>query len=68
MILEQQPFKKHGYGVTQQVPANTVISGAGGTSLLDGFFKGVVTEVGTGEASVKFVSHVSLVEQNSTRL
>jgi len=48
-----------GYGVTQQVPANTVISGAGGTSLLDGFFKGVITEVGTGEASVKFVSHVS---------
>ena len=34
-----------GYGVTQAVPANTVIAGAGTTSLLDGYFKGLVTEV-----------------------
>ena len=48
-----------GYGLTQAVPANTVISGVGGTSNLDGHFKGVITEIGVGEASVKFVSHVS---------
>ena len=29
-----------GYAVTQVVPANTVIAGAGSTSVLDGYFKG----------------------------
>ena len=48
-----------GSGVTQAVPANTVISGAGGTSLLDGHFKGIVTNVGTTSIDVKFLSHVS---------
>ena len=48
-----------GSGVTQAVPANTVISGVGGTSLLDGHFKGVVTKVGTTSIDVKFLSHVS---------
>ena len=32
-----------GTGVTQTVPDNTVISGTGSTSLLDGHFKGIVT-------------------------
>ena len=48
-----------GLGVTQAIPANTVIAGAGSTSVLDGYLKGVITEVGTGQISVKVVSHVS---------
>ena len=58
-----------GYGITQAVPTGTVVPrtgvGAGKTELLDGYFKGVVTEVfdsANGEANtaaVKFVSHVS---------
>ena len=48
-----------GLGVTQAIPANTVIAGAGSTSVLDGYLKGVITEVGTGQVSVKVVSHVS---------
>ena len=34
-----------GVGVTQAVPANTVLPGAGTTSVLDGYFKGIITEV-----------------------
>ena len=48
-----------GSGIMQDVPAGTIVSGVGGTSLLDGKFKGIITEVGTGEVSVKFLSHVS---------
>tara|TARA_B100000963_G_scaffold311941_1_gene289112 strand:+ start:1829 stop:4054 length:2226 start_codon:yes stop_codon:yes gene_type:complete len=54
-----------GAGITQAVPNNTVISktgvGAGTTELLDGFFKGIVTDVDSvnDEISVKFLSHVS---------
>ena len=31
-----------GYGVTQNVPADTVLAGAGSTSKLDGYYKGIV--------------------------
>jgi len=56
-----------GIGITQKVPDNTVISGVGTTSLLEGYFKGIVTQVGpntsvglgTDQISVKFLSHVS---------
>jgi hypothetical protein len=48
-----------GLGVTQAVPAGTVVAGVGATSLLDGYLKGVITEVGSGQVSVKVVSHVS---------
>jgi hypothetical protein len=48
-----------GRGVTQTVPANTVIAGAGTTSVLDGYFKGIITEVGEGEIGVKILTHVS---------
>ena len=48
-----------GLGVTQAIPANTVVAGAGSTSVLDGYLKGVITEVGAGQVSVKLVSHVS---------
>ena len=34
-----------GYGVTQAVPANTILAGAGTTSILDGYFKGIITEI-----------------------
>ena len=48
-------------GVTQQVPAGTVLVGSGSTSELTGFFKGIITQVDSSndEISVKFVSHVS---------
>ena len=48
-----------GYGVTQAVPANTILAGAGTTSILDGYFKGIITEIGTGQISTKILSHVS---------
>ena len=52
-----------GYGITQAVPAGTVIAnagaGAGTTSVLDGYFKGIITEVGQGEIAVKILTHVS---------
>ena len=48
-----------GYGVTQAVPPNTIIAGSGTTSVLDGYFKGLVTEVGSGEIGVKVLQHVS---------
>ena len=48
-----------GLGITQAVPSGTVVAGVGATSLLDGYLKGVITEVGSGEVSVKVVSHVS---------
>jgi hypothetical protein len=52
-----------GMGVTQAVPSGTVVSntgaGAGTTSLLDGHFKGIITQVNTGTVDVKVVSHVS---------
>ena len=50
-----------GLGVTQAVPAGTVIAGAGTTSLLTGYFKGIVTEVDetANKVSVKILSHIS---------
>jgi len=52
-----------GYGITQAVPDGTTVSntgvGAGTTSELDGYFKGIVTKIGTGEVEVKFLSHVN---------
>ena len=48
-----------GMGVTQAVPAGTVLPGVGTTSILDGYFKGMVTEIGAGQISVKLLSHVS---------
>ena len=55
-----------GAGITQAVPANTVRPGAGSTELLDGHFKGIVTEIGKNEIGVKVLEHVSeagVVEQ-----
>ena len=48
-----------GMGVTQSV-ANRVVAGAAGTSLLDGYLKGIVTGIPeTGKVEVKVLSHVS---------
>ena len=53
-----------GYGVTQAVIPNTVVSktgtvGAGKTENLDGYFKGIITKKGTTDIEVKVISHVS---------
>ena len=57
-----------GMGVTQQVPAGTVLVGSGSTSELTGFFKGIITEVNSAkdEISVKFVSHVSIANTETS--
>jgi len=46
-----------GYGVTQAISAT--LPGAGTTTVLDGYLKGIITEVGSGQVSVKVLSHVS---------
>ena len=49
---------KVGYGITMKAEGFSV--GAGSTTALDGFFKGIVTEDDiSGQISVKFISHVS---------
>ena len=53
-----------GYGVTQAVIPNTVVSktgtvGAGKTENLDGYFKGIITKKGATHVDVKVLSHVS---------
>ncbi len=47
-----------GAGVTQTASASVPLSD-GTVGTLDGYYKGIVTEVGTGEVDIKFVSHVS---------
>jgi hypothetical protein len=46
-----------GFGITQAISGT--LAGAGSTSTLDGYLKGIVTEVGTGTVEVKVLSHVS---------
>ena len=48
-----------GHGVKVDVPANTVLAGSGSTSVLTGTFRGVITEIGLSQISVKLVGHVS---------
>lgn len=48
-----------GMGVSQTVPAGTIIAGAGTTAVLDGSFKGVISGVGTNSIDIKLVQHVS---------
>jgi hypothetical protein len=47
-----------GHGVTQSA-LGKVKAGVGGTTSLDGFIKGIVTEIGSTNISVKVLSHVS---------
>mgnify|MGYP003137287067 CR=1 FL=1 len=60
-----------GYGITQAVPAGTIVSntgvGAGTTEELDGYFKGIITEIGTGEVGVKVLSHVNGFSTETTQ-
>jgi len=48
-----------GYGITQAVPANTVIAGSGSTSLLTGYFKGIVTQIDGTKVSVKILESLT---------
>jgi len=47
-----------GYGITQSVVGKLNI-GAGTTSALDGYLKGIITEIGSNQIGVKVLSHVS---------
>jgi hypothetical protein len=47
-----------GYGVSQSV-SGRVNPGAGSTTTLDGYLKGIITGIGTGTLDVKVLSHVS---------
>ena len=48
-----------GYGFTAAVPAGTVLPGSGSTTTLDGYFQGVITEVGAGSLGLKINKHVT---------
>ena len=50
-----------GFGITQAIPADTVLAGSGTTSILSGYFKGIITEVDTTlkKASVKILESVT---------
>ena len=48
-----------GYGFTAAVPAGTTLPGAGSTTALDGYFQGVITEIGAGSLGLKINKHVT---------
>ena len=48
-----------GMGITQAIPANTIVAGSGTTSVLTGHLKGIVTEVDGTNVSVKVLEHIS---------
>tara|TARA_B100001564_G_scaffold124504_1_gene103937 strand:- start:6075 stop:8276 length:2202 start_codon:yes stop_codon:yes gene_type:complete len=52
-----------GMGVTQAI--SSVLPGAGSTSVLDGYLKGIVTEVDGTDAYVKVLEHVSAAGVNA---
>ena len=61
-----------GYGLTQAVPDNLVVSktgttGAGKTEVIDGYFKGVITKVNSGSVETKVISHVSAAGTESVQ-
>jgi hypothetical protein len=53
-----------GYGVTQAI--SSILPGAGSTSTLDGFLKGIVTDIVGDKVSVKVLSHVSAAGTETT--
>ena len=57
-----------GLGVSQAVPANTVLPGAGTTSVLTGSFKGIITGINTetNKVDVKLLSRVSTAGTETT--
>jgi phage tail sheath protein FI len=46
-----------GYGVTQSI--SSILAGIGATSILDGYLKGIVTDIGENSLEVKVLSHVT---------
>ena len=48
-----------GYGFTVSIPESTTLPGVGTTSLLGGYYKGIITEIGVDQISTKLVSVVS---------
>ena len=48
-----------GYGVTQAVPSGTILAGTGTTSVLGGYFKGIITRIAASTIDVKILSHFS---------
>jgi len=48
-----------GCGFTAEVPAGTILPGSGTTTVLDGYFQGVITGVGQTALDLKLVKHVS---------
>ena len=55
-----------GYGITQSAVGKVDI-GAGTTSLLDGYIKGIITEIGSSQIGVKVLSHVSAAGTETLR-
>lgn len=53
-----------GYAVTQAI--SSTLPGAGSTTTLDGYLKGIVTEIGSGTVSVKVLSQVSAAGTETT--
>jgi hypothetical protein len=53
-----------GYGVTQAITAT--LPGEGTTSVLDGYLKGIITEIGSGKLYVKVLSQVSAAGTETT--
>jgi hypothetical protein len=53
-----------GYGVTQAI--SSILPGSGTTSTLDGYLKGVITEISGTNAYVKVLSHVSAAGTETT--
>ena len=57
-IITASGISTVGLGVTQSA-AGRIVAGAGGTSVLDGYIKGIVTEVSDTSIGVKVLQHVS---------
>ena len=53
-----------GYGITQAI--TSVLPGEGTTSTLNGYLKGIITEIGSGTLSVKVLSQVSTAGTETT--
>jgi hypothetical protein len=53
-----------GYGVTQAI--SSVLPGAGTTSVLDGYLKGIITGIDSGKIEVKVLSQVSAAGTETT--
>jgi len=48
-----------GNGIKVDIPAGTILPGVGTTSIIDGSFRGLITEIGSEEIGVKLLGHVS---------